>query len=213
MNLRNMLATFGVAAVLSACGGGGSSDPKSLCKKMFDARLEQFQIPEAESRRAMFMEDCVKLDVAYLKCDASDELSEGCIETIKDHMGEQDALNTIIMTGKRPGQADEERAAAEQAKKDRVAERRAARGKDVCAQTCGAIRDVDFDPDADKTIGEEKRCIAHCAELVSAGGDSKMFVDEIAACATTEKMTELYTCIGKVNNDWQQRAIDDPPQW
>lgn len=211
MNLRNLLVTIGIAAVLGACGGG--SDPKSLCKKMFESRLEQFQISDAESKRAMFMDDCVQLDVEYLKCDAADTLSEKCVGAIKDHMAEQDALNTIIMTGKRPGQADEERAAAEQAKKDAIAARQAARGKDVCSQTCGAMRDVGFDPDADKTIKEEKACIAHCSELVKAGGDRKAFVDEIAVCASTDDMAELYTCIGKVNADWRKRAIDDPPQW
>ena len=212
MTLGRPLATLAILTLCAACGGG-ASDPKSLCGEMFDQRLKIFRVDDPQSKRQMFIDACVELDVEYLKCAASESTSEACTNQLEGHMEEQDGLNTMLMTGKKPGQAEAERAAAQEVENETIAKRQAERGKDMCSQICGKQRDVGFDPDEPDTIKKETQCKAHCAELVDAGGDAKSFVDEINGCMKQEGMAGFYTCIGETNTRWRSRGIADPPQW
>ena len=99
-----VVRVVGVAFVvlgLLAGVGCGKKDPAALCETILAQRAEIPVMKDATERnKGVFMEYCTKLPAEYLACEASDDMSEGCIALIKKHQG---GMNDVIMSGKLPG--------------------------------------------------------------------------------------------------------------
>ena len=188
-------------------------DPKEMCEIIYQERQKLGPIFKDEGgvKKPLFMDYCMKLPKDYLVCESTDDWSEKCKTLIMQH---QDPMNTVLVTGKLPGQKEKEEAEEKKAKEEAIQKRLAERGKDNCSQICGKIRDYGIGADSPEQIEKEKQCKTKCNTLVEKGDIAKTLVDEIfQKCMGIENELDFHMCIGKINQEMRQKGGSDAPEW
>ena len=189
-------------------------DPGKMCETIWQQRQDLGGIiwkDEDGTKKPVFTEYCLKLPVEFLACDANNTHTDECIELLKEH---QDDMNSVIVSGKLPGQADREEAERKAAAKAVVTRRQASRGDDSCSQICGHERDVSFEPDGEDTIKSEADCVKKCSELVALGGPSKELVDMVEKeCLPLQNMFDFAKCKSDATIAMKAKVKDNPPRF